>query len=250
MSAEPAAVTLRPARTEFFDGVRAQLPLMLGVAPFGMAYGAYAVDSGLSAALSQAMSVIVFGGASQFVGVQLMASGVPGAVIVLTTLLVNMRHLLYSASLSPHVAHLERRWRWLLGYLLTDEAYAVGITRLREPDASPFRHWYLLGTALTLWVGWQISTAAGIFVGATAGESWSLDFALPLTFIALVVPALSGRPAFAAAAVAGAVAVAGHGWPYSTGLMTAAVAGVVAGMLAHRMVDRDRAAAGDGPEAI
>jgi 4-azaleucine resistance transporter AzlC len=234
MSVDPATATVRSARAEFAGGVRAQLPLMLGVFPFGMAYGAYAVDSGLSAALSQAMSVIVFGGASQFVGVQLMASGVPGAIIVLTTLLVNLRHLLYSASLSPYVAHLPQRWRWLLGYLLTDEAYAVGITRYRRGDGSPLRHWYLLGTALTLWVGWQISTAIGILAGATAGESWSLDFALPLTFIALVVPALDGRPALAAAAVAGAIAVAGHDWPYSTGLMTAAVAGVAVGTLVHR----------------
>jgi 4-azaleucine resistance transporter AzlC len=239
MPALPAAA-VRTARAEFVDGVRAQLPLMLGVAPFGMAYGAYAVDSGLSVALTQAMSVVVFGGASQFVGVQLMASGVPGAIIVLTTLLVNLRHLLYSASLSPYVAHLERWWRWLFAYLLTDEAYAVGVTRYREQDPPLHKHWYFLGTALTLWTGWQISTAAGIVVGETAGESWSLDFALPLTFIALVVPALTGRAAFAAAAVAGALAVAAEDWPYSTGLMTAAVAGVVAGLLVHRTWDAGR----------
>ncbi len=143
-------------RSEFTAGVRAQLPLLLGVAPFGMAYGAYAVKSGLSTALAQSMSAIVFAGASQFVGTRLIVDGVPGVVIVLTVLLINLRHLLYSASLAPHVEHLDRRWRWLLAYLLTDEAYAMAITRYRRDDASPYRHWFFFGTALTLWTAWQI----------------------------------------------------------------------------------------------
>jgi 4-azaleucine resistance transporter AzlC len=121
-------------RSEFNAGVRAQLPLLLGVAPFGMAYGAYAVKSGLSTALAQSMSAIVFAGASQFVGTRLIVDGVPGVVIVLTVALVNLRHLLYSASLAPHTEHLDRRWRWLLAYLLTDEAYAMAITRYRRGD--------------------------------------------------------------------------------------------------------------------
>ena len=120
MTAQEAAPSSR--RAEFSAGVRAQLPLLLGVAPFGMAYGAYAVKTGLPSGLAQAMSAIVFGGASQFVGVRLIGNGVPGAIIVLTTLLVNGRHMLYSASLAPHTDHLARRWRWLLAYLLTDEA--------------------------------------------------------------------------------------------------------------------------------
>ncbi len=216
-------------RSEFAAGVRAQLPLLLGVAPFGMAYGAYAVKSGLSATLAQSMSAIVFAGASQFVGVRLIVDGVPGAVIVLTVLLVNLRHLLYSASLAPHVEHLDRRWRWLLAYLLTDEAYAMAITRYRRADASPHRHWFFFGTGLALWTTWQISTGAGVFVGTAVPDSWALDFALPLTFIAIIVPSLTDRPAFAAAAVAGAIAVVGFRWPYGTGLITAAVAGIVAG---------------------
>ena len=131
-------------RSEFAAGGRAQLPLLLGVAPFGMAYGAYAVKSGLSPALAQSMSAIVFAGASQFVAVRLIVDSVPGAIVVLTVALVNLRHLLYSAALAPHVEHLERRWRWLLAYLLTDEAYAIAVTRYRRSDASPYRHWFFL----------------------------------------------------------------------------------------------------------
>jgi len=221
--------------------VRAQTPLLLGVTPFGMAYGAYAVKSGLSSGLAQAMSAIIFGGASQLVASRLIAQSVPGAVIVLTVLLVNLRHMLYSAALAPHVEHLERRWRWLLAYLMTDEAYATAITRYRRGDGAAYGHWFFLGSGLALWTAWQISTGVGVFVGAAVPDSWSLDFALPLTFIALLVPALTGRPAIVAAGMAGLVAVAGYHWPYGTGLLAAAAAGMVAGLLADRSTGSEAA---------
>ena len=216
------------------SGVRAQLPLLLGVAPFGMAYGAYAIESGLSAGLAQAMSAIVFGGASQFIGVQLIASGVPGAMLVLATLLVNLRHLLYSASLAPHVDHLSTRWRWLLAYLLTDEAYATSMQRYRRGDASPHKHWFFFGAGFALWVTWQLTTSLGIFLGAALPDSWSLDFALPLTFLALLMPVLTNRPALAAAVVAGLVAAVGFDWPYGIALVAAIGAGLSAGLALDR----------------
>lgn len=236
-------MSLPSPRAEFFAGVRAQAPLLAGVAPFGMAYGAYAMDSGLSAGLSQAMSAIVFGGASQFAAVQLIASSAPAAVIVLTVLLVNLRHVLYGASIAPHVAHLPPRWRWPLAYLLTDEAFAMAMARYREPGASPHRHWFFLGTGLALWACWQATTAAGVFLGAAVPESWSLDFALPLTFLAILVPALNARPALAAIAVAGAVGVAGHDWPYGIELIIAALAGTAAGVMAEAWLPGEAATA-------
>ena len=220
--------------SEFLAGVRAQAPLLLGVAPFGIAAGAYAVKSGLPPGLAQSMSAIIFGGASQFVATRLIAQSVPAAIIVLTVLLVNLRHMLYSAALAPHVEHLERRWRWPLAYLLTDEAYATAITRYRRGDAGGYGHWFFLGGGLALWITWQICTAIGVFVGAAVPDSWSLDFALPLTFIALLVPALTSRPAIVAAAAAGGIAVLGYHWPYGTGLLSAAAAGMLAGMAADR----------------
>ena len=218
--------------------MRGQLPLLFGVAPFGMAYGAYAVESGLSSSLTQAMSAIVFGGASQFVAVQLIASGVPGGMIVLATLLVNLRHMLYSASLAPSVEHLGLRWRWLLAYLLTDEAYAVSMTRVSRGGEGPNRHWFILGAGFALWATWQVTTSLGIFLGAAVPDSWSLDFALPLTFLALLMPVLTSRAALAAAAVAGVVAVAGFDWPYGVALVAAIVAGLVAGVGAERALGR------------
>ena len=230
MTAQEAAPSSR--RAEFSAGVRAQLPLLLGVAPFGMAYGAYAVKTGLSPGLAQAMSAIVFGGASQFVGVRLIGNGVPGAIIVVTTLLVNGRHMLYSASLAPYTDHLARRWRWLLAYLLTDEAYATAISHYRRGGRSVHAHWFFFGTGLALWTTWQATTAVGVFVGAAVPDSWSLDFALPLTFLAILMPALKGRPAVAAAGIAGIIAVIGFRWPYGTGLLTAMLVGMAAGIAA------------------
>jgi 4-azaleucine resistance transporter AzlC len=221
-------------RAEFLSGVRAQLPLLLGVTPFGLAYGAYAVDSGISGALAQSMSWIVFAGASQFVGTELIAQGVPGIVIVLTAALVNLRHMLYSASIAPYVEHMDRRWRSLLAYLLTDEAYAVAMQRYRRDGVTPHAHWFFFGAALALWTCWQVSTTAGILVGTAVPASWQLDFALPLTFLAIVVPLLDNRAAMAAAVVAGAVALGGHGWPYGSGLLAAAVIGIAAGLAVSR----------------
>ncbi|MEN9936367.1 MAG: hypothetical protein RLZZ387_2946 [Chloroflexota bacterium] len=221
-------------RAEFFAGARDQLPILLGVAPFGAIYGVLALSAGLSPAAAQAMSAIVFAGSSQFVGAGLFAAATPWPVIVLTTLVINLRHALYSASLAPHLAHLPARWKLPLAYLLTDEAYAVTIRRYREPGGPGERHWYLLGTALALWLTWQLSTAVGVFLGAQVPAGWGLDFALPLTFIALLVPTLKDRPTLLAALVAAAVALLGAGLPYKLGLMAAACAGIAAGVAASR----------------
>jgi 4-azaleucine resistance transporter AzlC len=225
---------MRSPRSEFVAGVRAELPIMLGVIPFGMIYGVLAMGAGLPIGAAMAMSSIVFAGSAQFVGVQLIRSGVPGMVIVFTTFVVNLRHMLYSASVAPHLAHLSPRWKWLLAYLLTDEAYAVAITRYNQTATSATdsanKHWYFLGAGLTLWVTWQVSTAVGIFLGAQIPASWSLDFTLALTFIALVVPALRDRPSMAAALSAGVIAVLAADLPYKLGLMVAAIGGITIGL--------------------
>lgn len=219
---------------EFVAGVRAELPLLVGVAPFGFAYGAYAVNSGISTGMAQAMSAIVFGGASQFVGVRQIAGDVPGIVVVLTALLVNSRHALYSASVAPYVDHLPARWRWLLGYLLTDEGYAAAISRLRN-GAARHRHWFLFGTCAALWASWQFTTAMGVFVGTAVPESWSLEFALPLTFIALIVPTLRDRGALAAALIAGLAATIGFRWEYGINILVPLLLGLGAGVAVTRV---------------
>jgi 4-azaleucine resistance transporter AzlC len=231
----PPSASRVPQLSEFASGVRGVAPLLLGVVPFGLIYGVLAISAGLSPAAAQAMSAIVFAGSAQVVGVQLFRIGTPGAIIVLTTFVVNLRHVLYSASLAPYLKHLSWRWKSLLAYLLTDEAYAVAITRYNQAGESPplpaDLHWYFLGAGLGLWLTWQASTAAGLVVGAQIPPAWALDFTLALTFIALVVPALKDRPSIAAALTAGIVAVAAGGLPYRLGLLAAALCGIVTGLL-------------------
>lgn len=213
----------------FWAGVRAEIPLLIGVFPFGLIYGALALNAGLPASAAQMMSSIVFAGSAQFVTSQLVHELTPGFIIVLTIAVINLRHVLYSASLAPYVASLPMRWKALLSYLLTDEAYAPTILHYEKEGLTPFSHWFWLGAGFSLWFIWQISTGLGIFLGAAIPESWSLDFALPLTFIAMVVPVLKSRPAVLAALSAGAVALAASTLPYKIGLILAALVGISVG---------------------
>ena len=221
-------------RSEFLSGIRAELPIALSVIPFGLIFGVVALAAGIPPLLAVAMSSIVFAGSSQFIGAQLMGVGAPSAVVILTTLAVNLRHALYSASLAPYLRHLSVPWRTLLSYLLTDEAYAVSITRYQKYGGGPTRHFHLLGAGLVLWACWQACTAIGIFLGAQVPASWELDFTLALTFIALAVPGLRDRPTFLAALSAGLTAVLAYNLPYKLGLFLAALAGIGVGLLAER----------------
>lgn len=217
-------------RSEFISGLKAELPIALSVIPFGMIYGVLALEAGLPESATQAMSAIIFAGSSQFISTQLFSQSAPGLIIVITVGVVNLRHLLYSASIAQYVQRLPVRWKLLLAYLLTDEAYAVSITRYNQPDDVRDKHWFFLSSGLLLWVIWQLSTAAGIFLGATIPASWSLDFTLALTFIALVVPALKDRPSLGAAVTAGAIAVATASFPYRLGILVAALVGILTGL--------------------
>jgi len=218
----------------FWAGVRAEIPLLIGVFPFGMIYGALALNAGLTKPAAQMMSSMVFAGSAQFITTQLVRESAPGFVIVLTIAVVNLRHMLYSASLAPYLTSLSTRWKILLSYLLTDEAYAPSIVQFEKEGETPFGHWFLLGAGLALWMIWQIGTALGIFLGAAIPESWSLDFALPLTFVAMVVPVLKNRPAIAAALSAGIVALVAYSLPFRLGLILAALVGISVGTLLEK----------------
>ena len=221
---------MKDQRKSFWAGVRAVLPLLMGDT-FGLIYGVLALDAGLTPVSAQMMSSIVFAGSAQFITAQLVREAVPGLVIVLTIAVVNLRHMLYSASVAPYLRALPMRWKVLLSYLLTDEAYAVTIVNYEKEGVTPTGHWFFLGTGLTLWTSWQLSTAAGILLGTTLPESWPLDFALPVTFIALIIPTLKDRPAIAASLTAGAVALFAYDLPYKLGLMIAGVLGILVGTL-------------------
>ena len=229
---------MHPKLVEFLAGCRDEAPLQLGVVPFGMLYGIGAIQAGMPVWIAQLASAVVFAGAAQLVIVQMLAVGAGALPIGLTSGLLNLRHMLYSMSIAEHVRHLPRRWRLLLAYLLTDEAYAVAILRYQvtpPPDDRPdLRHWYFLGCGFTLWLTWQLSTAAGLLFGASVPAGWDIDFAVPLTFIALLAMLMKERAGQAAALVAALAALAFAALPYKLGLVVAIVLGLVAGVWASR----------------
>lgn len=213
----------------FWSGVRALLPLLLGVIPFGLIYGVVALKSGIPPLAAVAMSSIVFAGSAQFLLAQMVGAGAPALVMVGAAGLINLRHALYSASVAPALAHLPRRWKLLLAYLLTDEAYAAAIPQLLSRQRDGDAHWILFGAGFALWAGWQLSTLAGVLVGAQLPDGLPLDFALPLTFIAIVIPLIDGALALAVALLSAVLAVTLAFLPYKLGLFAAALGGIALG---------------------
>ncbi|MGH2583001.1 MAG: AzlC family ABC transporter permease [Anaerolineales bacterium] len=223
-------------RAQFWRGARDTFPLLVGALPFGIIFGALAVTSGLSARGAAAMSVFVFAGSAQFIAVGLVAAGTPLFIIWLTTFVVNARHILYSATLAPHLESLPVRWLVPLGFWLTDESFVVAAKKFEEEPKSPNKNWYLLGSEVAMYLNWQAVTAVGIVAGQSIPDpsSWGLDYALVVTFIGMLVPMVKGKPMLAAALVAGGAAMLANGLPHQTGLLLAAILGISAGVLAER----------------
>lgn len=210
------------------DGAKTVLPILVGVIPFGFIIGLTAVQTGLGLAGAVMFSVVIYAGAAQLTALNLLGVGASLPVVVGTALVINVRFLLYSASLAPHLAEQSRRRRLLAAYLLTDQAYAVSLVRFRE-RLDPRSRWrFYLGAGVAMWVTWQLSTVAGALGGGTVPASVPLGFAVPLAFLALLVPNVTDRPTVAAAVVSGVVAVVAA--PLGgAALPVAAVSGVAAG---------------------
>ena len=152
-------------RGEFVAGVKDTFPLVLGAMPFGIIFGALALNAGLTAGAALGMSLFVFAGSAQFLGAGLVGQGAALGLIVLTTFVVNLRHALYSASLAPYMKRLPQLWLLPLGFWLTDETYAVVIRRYQRDDESPYKHWYFLGSEVFMYLNWNLCTVIGIVAG-------------------------------------------------------------------------------------
>lgn len=223
-------------REGFGDGVRALSPLLLAIVPFGLVLGVTAAaSSNVGGGLGIATSSIIFAGAAQLVTIQLMDTGTSLAVVIVTALIVNLRHLMYSAALAPHFSEWPGRSRLFLPYLLTDQSFALSMVRYETVDDPTYKRWFFFGAGLGLWVPWQLSTIAGVVVGAQIPGSLDLGFAIPLVFLVLLIPSVQTRPGLTAAIVGGMVAVAASDAPYSLGLMIGALVGVAAGVAVQRM---------------
>jgi 4-azaleucine resistance transporter AzlC len=182
------------------------------------------------------MSAFVYAGSAQFVGIGMVAAGASTGVIILTTLIINVRHILYATTLAPHVKHLSQRWLLPLGFWLTDESFVVAIQRYNRNDGSPSKHWYHFGTTVPLYINWQIFTWVGLWGGRAIPNptAWGLDFAFPATFIGMLIPLAVSRSIVTCIICAGIAAVLFNSLPNRLGLIVAALCGVAAGMIAER----------------
>ena len=223
--------------TEFIAGTKAILPLVIGAIPFGIIFGTLAQSSGLSFGGAIAMSALVFAGSAQFIALGLLATGTALPIIILTTFVVNLRHLLYSLSLVTHVQRLSSIWKVFLGFWLTDEVFAVVINRYGKSDRSIYKHWYYFGAAIFMYANWQICTVIGLTLGHLIpnATSWGLDFAMSVTFIGMVMPYLKNRPMVITVVVSGIMALLTQNFPYQSSLIVAATAGIMAGMIAKKI---------------
>ena len=227
-------------RSEFAAGLRAFVPMIMANLPFGMVCGAAAIAAGISPWQAFAMGPLIFAGSAQIAAMQLFASGAPLVVVIATGVVINLRFLIYSTSLGPHFAALNRRWRALLAYLITDQAYAMTILRYLEPGDGRFRHWYYLGISAGTWVCWQVASLGGILLGSLIPADWSVDFVLPLTFISIVVPLFS-NPAMLIAGLTGGAASVLLVLPLKLNMIAAAILGIAAGLVVERFSRRKAA---------
>lgn len=224
-------MSYRSGREAFMHGVRTLLPLTPGVIPFGLVTGYMAVQMGMSPSTSIGMTLLFYSGSAQMVALQLLHTGALPVTIVVTALIINLRFIMYSASLAPYVHHLPRRWTWPMAYLLSDQSYALCVLKFASGELGRFAHHFYAGTAISMWLAWQLSVVAGIYLGASIPQSWSLGFAIPLSFLALLIPGLRSMASLGAALVGGVLAVLAINLPYNLGLVTASIGGVIAGLV-------------------
>ena len=168
-------------------GIADVSPLMIPVIPFGIIYGVIGMELGLSTYMTLGMSIIIFGGASQIVLLQLFSGGASSFVTIASVGAVNSRHLLYGAVFTEYLSHLKITWKLILSYVLIDQAFAVSNTYFKKNKQNKFKHYHLLGAGFTCWIVWQISTILGIVLGSIVPEELGLSFTISLTFLALLI---------------------------------------------------------------
>ena len=210
------------------------LPNVPGVFPFGLIAGALTAAVLNNPLISALMTSIVYAGRAQMVAMQLETDGAPILVALVAVLVVNLRHLMYGAALADQFKHLAWKWKILFALLLTDLAYALSIKRLTDQAltlAAPTRHWYYFGVAMCNWTAWSIGGVLGAFIGGQIPSNLSLDFVPTLSFVLALVINVRDRASLIAACVAGVVAVAVAGFPWSMGIIVGAVVGLAAGMM-------------------
>ena len=211
----------------FLKGFKDTSPLMIPVVPFGIIFGVLAIELGLTPITTIAMSIIIFGGASQIIFLQLFSAGASSLVILSSVGAVNSRHLLYGTVLSEHLSELNLTWKIIVSYFLVDQAFAVSNEHFKKNKDDKYKYFHLLGGGLNCWMIWQITTIIGIYLGSIIPEKLGLTFAIPLTFLALLVNDFRKFINVIVIIVSGLVATLGFNFiPYKAYVIVAALAGL------------------------
>lgn len=218
----------------FLQGAIDIFPILVGVIPFGLIVGVTSAGLGMSAVEATGASAIIFAGAAQLAAYDLLSKSAPWVVVLFAAILINLRFFLYSASIAPALSGERRVAKILYGYLLTDQVYAMFNARiLRHPDAL-HRGAYYLGSAGPMWLLWLITTFIGAYAGAAIPAGWSLDFAIPLCFITLLIPAVRDRAQLLCVLVTAGISLLALNAPHGSGVIISILTGVGVGMFIAR----------------
>lgn len=219
--------------SDFFSGIRDVLPFLPGFFPFGIITGVTALNAGMTTIEAVFMSVIMFAGAAQLAAIDLLTRDASAWVVIFAALLVNVRFMMFSASIAPYLRSLPIRSKLVGGFLLSTPSYVLSITEF-EREQPPNRRWYYFGASLPVWVNWQVATVTGVLLGARVPSGLQLDFVIPLVFMTLLFTALDDRASQVAGLGGGVIAVAGAQLPLNLGLLVGVAGGIVAGLIAER----------------
>lgn len=222
---------MKDYRNQFWLGARDLLPLISGAAPFGMIVGATGVSLGMSPEMVMGMSALFFAGSAQLAAYTLIQDNAPFIIVLATAMVINLRFSIYSATFAPLLGPLPKRYRFTLAYMLSDQTYGLCSMPAQMQKTTAERAWYLAGVALTLYVVWMISVGLGVALGAGIPPSWSLEFTIPLAFLAMLVTTITSRLLFMVAIISGSCAVLFQLLPFNTGFIVAVTAGVGGGVL-------------------
>ena len=222
----------------FLKGILDVSPLMIPVVPFGLIFGILSIDIGFSPLATMGMSLIVFGGASQIILLQLFSGGASSLVIISSVGAVNSRHLLYGAVVSEHVSDLKLIWKIIISYFLIDQAFAVSNEYFKKSKKKN-KYFHLIGGGFTCWIIWQSTTFLGIILGATIPEKLGLSFAVPLTFLAILVNDFRKMINVIVILISGLVALLGYNYiPYKAYVIVAAIIGLFTAMILTKIIKK------------
>lgn len=236
-----ASATSKSPKAEFITGVKAGLPFVLIVAPFGVLFGVLAAEAGMDFAQLMAMTFLVVAGAAQFTALQLMLDNAPLLVVIATSLAVNLRMAMYSASLVPHLGDAPLWKRACAAYLLVDQSFTVAVTEYetRTGMTTAQKYAFFFGAISPIVPVWYISCLVGALLGQEIPPGYALDFAIPIAFVAIIAPGLRTLAHVAAALVAVTLSLLLAWMPYSAGVIVAGMAGMTAGAEVERRMGRN-----------